>query len=95
MAKFQVVAVKDLQGEARETKRPYHMRIASGVFTNDDGVCEIGEITFMKRDGQELPVLAVGASYTPVIGAYANKGKLEFKITELKPITAAAAVKAA
>lgn len=91
MPKLQVVSVKDLKGEAKESKRPYEMRIAAVVFTNDDGSCEIGEVSFMKRGEEPLPTLVPGQTYTPVIGAVSRQGKLEFKVIELKPVALKAA----
>lgn len=95
MPKFQIVSMKNLSGLSRERKVPYNMLVCGGVFTNDDGTCELGEITFMEGTGRPLPVLQVGQSYTPVIGAQSRQGKLEFRINELKPIAPAATVKAA
>ena len=94
MPRFQVVSLKPLSGIAKQSQRPYEMLVAAGVFTGDDGVCEVGEITFMKREGHPLPALAVGQSYTPTIGASSRDGKLQFQITELKPVVAGS-VKAA
>jgi hypothetical protein len=95
MPKIQVVSIKDLEGVAKESKRPYKMRIAGVVFTSDDGVCELGEITFMQGENRPLPELKPGLSYTPVIGASSRAGKLEFRVIELKPLVVAPVTKAA
>lgn len=95
MAKFQVVNMKKLEGKAKAPPhRDYKMLIVSGIFTGDDGVIELGEITFMEREGAPLPLhLVPGQAYTPTIGASSRDGKLQFQISELKPL--AGAVKAA
>lgn len=87
-AKFQAVTVKDLEGTAKASGRPYKMRIVGGMFTSEDGVVELGEITFMQGENRPLPAVAPGSVYTPVIGATSRDGKLLFQITELKPVTA-------
>lgn len=90
-AKFQAVTVKDMSGNAKTTGRPYEMRIVGGMFTSEDGVVELGEITFMKGENRPLPVVVPGQIYVPVIGATSREGKLLFQITELKPIVVKAA----
>jgi len=90
-AKFQAVTVKDLSGNAKASGRPYEMRIVGGLFTSEDGVVEMGEISFMKGDNRPLPMVVPGQAYTPVIGATTRDGKLLFQITELKPMTVPAA----
>lgn len=98
MPVVQVVTVKLMEGLARETKRPYKMLIVGVLYTGDDGVVEMGEITFMERAsaGVFLPMhLKAGQKYTPVMGAQVRSGKLQFEIAELRPIEAAAVSKAA
>jgi hypothetical protein len=90
-AKFQVVNAKDLSGTAKASGRPYNMRIVGGLFTSEDGVVELGEITFMQGDNRPLPHVVPGQTYTPVIGATSRDGKLIFQITELKPLAVRAA----
>jgi len=90
-AKFQAVTVKDLSGNAKASGRPYEMRIVGGMFTSDDGVVELGEVSFMKGEGRPLPVVIPGQIYSPVIGATSRDGKLIFQITELKPVAVKAA----
>ena len=85
-AKFQVVTAKDLSGNAKASGRPYVMRIVGGLFTSEDGVVELGEVTFMQGENRPLPNVVPGQVYTPVIGATSRDGKLLFQITELKPI---------
>jgi len=87
-AKFQAVTVKDLAGNAKVSGKPYEMRIVGGMFTSEDGVVELGEITFMKGEGRPLPTVTPGTVYHPTIGATTREGKLIFQITELKPVTA-------
>jgi hypothetical protein len=91
MPKFQVVNIKMLEGKAKAPPhRDYKMLIVGGMFTGDDGVVEIGEITFMDRADQPLPThLVPGQSYLPTVGASSRDGKLTFQISELKPIPAA------
>lgn len=90
-AKFMAVNVKDLSGTAKESGRPYNMRIVSGLFTSEDGVVEVGEITFMHGENRPLPIVAPGQTYVPVISAASRQGKLLFQITELKPFPVKAA----
>lgn len=90
-AKFQVVNFKDLSGVAKVSGRPYVMRIVSGLFTNEDGQVEIGEVAFMQGENRPLPTVAAGQSYIPVVAASSRQGKLQFEITELKPIPVKAA----
>lgn len=91
MAKFQVVNMKKLEGNAKASGKPYKMLIVAGLFTGDDGVIELGEITFMEREGNPLPMhLQPGSTYTPTIGASSRDGKLQFQISELRPIVATA-----
>ena len=96
MAKFQVVNMKLLEGKAKAPPhRDYKMLIVAGMFTGDDGVIELGEITFMDRPDHPVPLnLGPGQSYTPTVGASSRDGKLTFQISELKPLTVQA-VKAA
>lgn len=89
-AKFQAVTVKDLSGNAKATGRPYVMRIVGGMFTSEDGVVELGEVTFMQGENRPLPTVIPGQVYVPIIGATSREGKLLFQITELKPMTASA-----
>jgi hypothetical protein len=88
MPKFQVVNIKSLEGKAKAPPhRDYKMLIVAGMFTGDDGVIEIGEITFMDRPNYPLPThLVPGQSYTPTVSASSRDGKLAFQISELKPI---------
>lgn len=91
MSKFQVINLKALSGVGKESKRPYNMLVASGIFTNDDGTMEVGEVMFMEGANRPLPVgLTPGASYVPTLGARARDGKLSFEIVDLKPVVAAA-----
>lgn len=91
MSKFQVVNIKDLQGNAKASGKPYKMRIVGGLFTGDDGVVEMGEIIFMEGADRPLPMhLQAGQAYTPVVGASSRDGKLQFQITELRAIHTAA-----
>lgn len=92
MAKFQVVNMKGLAGKAKAPPhRDYNMLIVSGLFTGDDGVVELGEITFMEREGKPLPThLVPGHSYSPTIAASSRDGKLTFQISELKPVASIA-----
>jgi hypothetical protein len=92
---FQVVTIKHMSGTSKAGNL-YDMLIVGGLFTDIDGVVEMGEITFMLgRDRTEFPMVSVGKKYTPVIGARSNAGKLEFKITDLKAVMEAAPAKAA
>lgn len=95
MSKFQVVNLKPLEGKAKAPPhRDYKMLIVSGIFTGDDGVIELGEISFMDRPGYPIPThLVPGQMYTPTVGASSRDGKLTFQISELKalsPVKAAA-----
>lgn len=94
MSTFQVVNMKKLEGKAKAPPhREYKMLIVGGLFTGDDGVVEMGEISFMDRAEAPLPThLAVGQKYNPVVGATSRDGKLEFRILELKAL---AGIKAA
>lgn len=92
--KFQVVGLKPMEGIAKESKRPYKMLIVSGIYTNADGTLALGEVIFMERTDAPIPTyLKPGESYIPVVAASARQGRLQFEITELKPIAAAAPVK--
>jgi len=96
MPKVQVVSVKNMEGVAKASGKPYKMLIAGCLFTSDDGVIEMGEISFLDRADRPLPTnLKPGSTYTPVIGASSRDGKLSFQITELLPLAASASVKAA
>lgn len=87
MSKFQIVNMKKLEGIAKLSQRPYKMLIVAGLFTGDDGVVEMGEVSFMERDGHPLPShLVLGQSYSPTIAASSRDGKLTFQIAELKPM---------
>lgn len=87
MAKFQVVNVKQMEGIAKASQRPYKMLIVSGIFTGDDGVMEVGEVVFMEGAGRPLPThLQPGQAYTPTVGARSRDGKLSFEITALTPV---------
>lgn len=88
---FQAVSVKNLAGVAKGSGNPYSMLIVAGIFTSEEGVVELGEITFMLgRDRASFPVVTPGHKYSPVIVAQARQGKLEFKIDDLRPIVSAA-----
>lgn len=90
MPKFQVVNLKPMEGIAKQSQRPYKMLICSGIFTNDDGSMEVGEVVFMEGANRPLPThLVPGQAYTPTVGARSRDGKLSFEITELKPLVAA------
>lgn len=90
MPKFQVVNIKPMSGTAKSSGKPYSMLIVSGIFTNDDGTMEVGEVVFMEGVGRPLPThLQPGQAYTPTVGARSRDGKLSFEITELKPLIAA------
>ena len=96
MPKFQVVNLKPMSGTAKGSGRPYSMLIVSGIFTNDDGVMEVGEVVFMEGQNRPLPShLAPGQSYTPTVSARARDGKLQFEIVDLKPLVASKPVAAA
>ena len=86
VAKFQAVTVKDLEGTAKVSGRPYKMRIVGGMFTSEDGVVELGEVSFMQGENRPLPTVVPGQTYLPVIGASSRDGKLSFQIQELKPV---------
>lgn len=91
MAKFQVVTMKVREGVSKAGNN-YKMLNCGGMFTGDDGVVELGEISFFDRPEKPVPThLQVGHSYTPVIGAVSREGKLTFEILDLKPMVAAAA----
>lgn len=85
--KFQVIKLTPRSGV--KEGRAWELLAVGGVYTGDDGVVEMGEVMFMKRDDRPIPELAVGQSYLPVISASARDGKLQFQITELKPLPAA------
>jgi len=94
--KFQIVSLKPMEGIGKESKKPYKMIIVSGIFTNDDGTVELGEVVFMERPTAPLPTnLVAGQSYTPIINASARQGRLSFEIAELKPIAVKAMAAAA
>lgn len=85
-----------MSGIGKQSQKPYSMLICSGIFTNEDGTMEVGEMSFMEGVNRPLPThLVPGQAYTPVLGCRARDGKLSFEITELKPLVAAQAVKAA
>lgn len=91
MPKFQIVSTKPMSGISKASQRPYSMLIVSGILTNDDGTVELGEVVFMERTGHPMPThLVAGKSYTPLITGSARQGKLQFEITELREIAAAA-----
>lgn len=95
MPTFQAVTVKPLAGTSK-AGNAYSMLIVAGVFTSDDGVVELGEVTFMLgRDRSEFPLVVPGHKYTPVISAQSREGKLQFSISDLKPVASAAVAKAA
>lgn len=95
MAKFQVVTMKVREGTSK-AGNAYKMLNCGGMFTGDDGVVEIGEVSFFDRPEKPVPThLQVGHSYTPMISAVSRDGKLSFEITELKPIVVSAQAKAA
>lgn len=88
MPKFQVVSLKPMEGISKEKQRPYKMLIVSGIFTNDDGSVELGEVVFMDRPTAPIPThLKPGASYTPVVSASSRQGRLQFEITELQALS--------
>lgn len=92
MSKFQVVSLKPMEGISKEKQRPYKMLIVSGIFTNDDGTVELGEVVFMERVGHPLPVhLAAGKHYKPVVSASSRSGRLQFEISALEELPAAMA----
>lgn len=95
MSKFQVVSLKPMSGIGKQSQKPYVMLIATGVLTNDDGTVEVGEVMFMQGDNRPLPALVPGQTYTPVVSGRTRQGRLQFEITELKPILAAASPKPA
>jgi hypothetical protein len=96
MSKFQVVSLKPMSGIAKTSGKPYVMLIVTGLFTNDDGTMEVGEVIFMEGVGRPLPTgLMPGQTYTPVIEARSRQGRLTFEIGELKPIVVAAGGKPA
>jgi len=83
-SRFQVLKVKPMSGTSK-TGNPYSMLIVSGVHTDSEGVIEVGEIIFMKSADRPLPAnIVVGATYEPILGAYARDGKLSFQISSLK-----------
>lgn len=87
MSKFQVVNLKPMAGISKGTQRPYNMLIVSGIFTNPDGVMEVGEVVFMEGANRPLPGhLRAGESYVPTVSARSRDGKLQFEITDLKPV---------
>lgn len=89
MAKFQIVNMKKLEGNAKASGRPYKMLIVAGLFTGDDGVVEMGEVSFMERENYPIPThLVPGQTYAPTIAASARDGKLQFQISELKALNA-------
>lgn len=91
MPKFQVINMKALEGNAKASGKPYKMLIVSGIFTNDDGTMEVGEVNFMDSPATPLPnYLKPGASYLPTVGARVRDGKLTFQITDLKEVVASA-----
>jgi hypothetical protein len=86
--------MKPMSGIGKTSNKPYVMLIVTGIFTNDNGTMEVGEIVFMEGAGRPLPTgLQPGVSYTPVVEARSRSGKLSFEIAELKPIVVAAAGK--
>ena len=96
MAKFQVINMKALEGNAKASGKPYKMLIVSGIWTNPDGTMEVGEVNFMEGANRPLPThLKPGAAYLPTVGAVVRDGKLNFQITELKEVSAVKSVAAA
>lgn len=88
---FQAVTIKPLSGKSK-AGNDYSMLIVAGIFTSEQGVVEMGEISFMLgRDRTVFPDVKPGQKYTPVIAAQSRDGKLEFKVTDLKPLAVAAA----
>ena len=86
MSKFQIFNIKPFSGTSK-SGNAYEMLIVSGVFTGEDGTCELGEISFMKGNNRPLPVgLEVGKTYEPSITASSRDGKLTFSIASLTPI---------
>lgn len=96
MSKFQVVNLKAMSGNAKASGKPYSMLIVSGIFTNDDGTMEVGEVVFMEGVNRPLPThLQPGQSYQPTVSARSRDGKLTFEIADLKPMSAAKPISAA
>lgn len=96
MSKFQVISLKPMSGIGKTSNRPYVMLIVTGIFTNDSGTMEVGEISFIEGAGRPLPTgLQAGQTYTPVVEARSRQGKLTFEIVDLKPIVAAKVAAAA
>lgn len=96
MSKFQVISLKPMSGIGKTSNRPYVMLIVTGIFTNDNGSMEVGEISFIEGAGRPLPTgLQAGQTYTPVVEARSRQGKLTFEIAELKPLVAAKVAAAA
>lgn len=88
MAKFQIFSLKPFSGTSK-AGNPYSMLIVSGVFTNDDGTCELGELSFMQGQNRPLPTgLEVGKTYEPIISASSRDGKLTFSVASLIPSSA-------
>lgn len=91
MSKFHVINVKPFSGTSK-TGNPYAMLIVSGVHTDDSGVCEVGEVTFMQGRDKPLPSnIRVGEIYQPIVGAVVREGKMTFQILSLKEISSAKA----
>jgi hypothetical protein len=95
MPRFQVVNAKIMEGTAKASGKPYKMLIASGIYTADDGVMEVGEVVFMEGAGRPLPQIVAGQAYTPMLGARSRDGKLSFEIVQLSPVAAGSAKLAA
>lgn len=91
MARIQVVSVRDFEGVGKESQRAYKMRNVKVIATDNEGVVEVGEISFFERKDQPLPNVTVGASYEPVVSFQQDKGKLTLQISGLKPVAAARA----
>jgi hypothetical protein len=89
MSKFQVVSIKPMAGIGKQSNKPYSMLVVTGILTNDDGSVELGEVVFMEGNGRPLPVIVAGQTYQPVISGRARQGRINFEITELKPVVAA------
>lgn len=93
MSKFQVINVKPFSGTSK-TGNPYAMLICSGIHTDDDGSCEVGEVTFMQGRDRPLPSnIRPGEVYSPVVGAVVRDGKMTFQILSLKEIAFVSALK--
>lgn len=100
-ASFQVVGVKNMAGTSKikadgSGGNDYNMLIVSGIHTDEHGVMEVGEVTFMMgRDRAEFPDVKPGTKYLPVMQCKSIGGKLQFVIGDLKPVSASSLSKAA